>query len=308
MSGRIVVVGSSNTDMVIKMNHLPQPGETVIGHSFFTAAGGKGANQAVAAARCGGDVRFIACVGDDDLGKSAIHGFQKDAIDTSSIKISDSHPSGIAQIWVDAQGENSIAVAPGANMALSIIDLKSYWHHIEEAEIVLVQLEIPIETVEYLMEHLSKAGKRLILNPAPATNFDLTKLDQLFLITPNESEAAQLAGYSPADQIDVIACGDALIKRGCQHVIITQGAQGCTWFHGARREFFSAFDVTALDTTAAGDVFNGALAVCLSKGHAFPDAIHFASAAAAISVTKNGAQDSAPPLEEIELFIAKNHS
>ncbi len=307
MASNIVVIGSSNTDMVIKMNSLPLPGETVMGNTFFTAAGGKGANQAVAAARCGGRVRFIAKIGNDPFGKSAVEGFQRDGIDTSCILMDGKHPSGIAQIWVDANGENSIAVAPGANMHLTAADIDTHWSVIESAAVVLMQLEIPISTVHHVMDRLASQPIKLVLNPAPAANIALDKIKNLFLLTPNETEAALLTGIDITNTDTLQRCGNRLLDLGCKHVIITRGAAGCTWFHREGHQSFTSFKVEAQDTTAAGDVFNGALCVRLAQGDPFPVAIHFASAAAAISVTRNGAQDSAPSHQEIEAFISQRN-
>ena len=299
----MIVIGSSNTDMVVKMDRLPRPGETVMGHHFFTAAGGKGANQAVAAARCGGKVVFVARVGEDTLGQAAIDGFAREGIDIACISRDPDEPSGVAQIMVDEKGENCIAVAPGANMSLTPAVLEPIWSDIKNSSLILMQLETPLQTIYHVVQEADIDRTKIILNPAPATDIDLSLLQGLYLITPNLTEAAKLSGMSLDSEAEMVACGEKLRSEGIQHVIITLGSKGCVWFHKHGHQFFDAFSVKALDTTAAGDVFNGALAVALFQNYSFPDAIHYASAAAAISVTRLGAQDSAPYQSEINAFV-----
>ncbi len=300
---KLIVVGSSNTDMVIKADRLPMPGETILGNEFFIAAGGKGANQAVAAARSGGEVTFIAKVGDDLFGRQAIDGFKKDGINTDHIFIDPETPSGVAQIIVDQKGENSIVVASGANMKLFPADIETCWQVFEGAEAVLMQLETPVATIEHIVKKLKNSGTKVILNPAPAAQLNDDCLDGLFLITPNETEAALLTGMNTDDDAGLLQAGQALRDKGVQNVIITLGSKGSLWISEAGQRLFESYKVKATDTTAAGDVFNGILTVGLAQGHSIPDAITYASAGAAISVTRNGAQDSAPTKTEIDAFL-----
>ncbi|NND09150.1 MAG: ribokinase [Saprospiraceae bacterium] len=296
---KITVVGSSNTDMVVKVRRLPKPGETIIGHTFFTAAGGKGANQAVAAAKAGGEVSFIAKVGNDAFGEQAIQGFAKVGIDTRHVSIDPDRPSGVAQIMVDDAGENCIVVAPGANMSLLPADIDVCWETITNADIVLMQLESPIETISYLLSRAKETETKYILNPAPAMPLSKELLASLYLITPNETEAALLTGLEVETDQQVEAAGIKLLDQGVENVIITRGAHGATLVDQRGYHHIGSFSVAAVDTTAAGDVFNGALCVAIAAGERLPEACRFANAAAALSVTKDGAQPSAPSRPEI---------
>lgn len=301
---RIVVVGSSNTDMIIKMGRIPRPGETIIGGDFSMAAGGKGANQAVAAARSGGRVGFIARVGRDLFGEQAIRGFAADGIDVGNVIMDETAPSGVALIFVGGDGENSIGVASGANACLSVEDIDRARDAISGAGILLIQLEIPIETVRAAVS-LAPEHARVILNPAPAQPLDDELLARVSILTPNESEAELLTGVSVHDHAGAEKAAAALRGRGVETVLITLGAEGV---FVADREFTGivpGFSVEAVDTTAAGDVFNGALAVGLAEKRPLIDAVRFANAAAALSVTRLGAQPSAPGRAEIESFIGK---
>ena len=306
MSGKIVVVGSSNTDMIIKTPRIPKPGETVLGGEFSTAAGGKGANQAVAAARAGGDVAFIARVGDDMFGEQALEGFRRDGIDTTFVFRDAEAPSGVALIFVDDLGENSIAVASGANARLLPPDVEAAETAVAESDILLMQLEIPLETVRAATD-IAKAGSaRIILNPAPAQTLDDDLLGKLSILTPNESEAEILTGIPVGNYKSAGKAAEALRQRGVETVLVTLGARGVYAVGEEYTGLISGFGVKAVDTTAAGDVFNGALAVALAESMPLEDAVTFAQAAAALSVTKLGAQPSAPTLEEIEEFLAMN--
>jgi len=296
---KITVVGSSNTDMVVKAKKLPKPGETIMGYSFFTAAGGKGANQAVAAAKAGGEVSFIAKVGNDTFGEQAIQGFLKAGIDTSHVTIDPNHPSGVAQIMVDDVGENCIVVAPGANMHLLPSDIDKSWPIISMADIVLMQLESPMDTISHLLRRSRESDAKFILNPAPAASLPKEIFPSLFLITPNETEAALLTGLEVHSDEQVEAAGKALLDLGVEHVIITRGSKGATLVDAGGCHHIGSFPVEAVDTTAAGDVFNGALCVALASDKRLIKACRFANAAAALSVTKDGAQPSAPSRSEI---------
>ena len=297
---RITIVGSTNTDMVIKTSRLPVPGETILGGIFLMNAGGKGANQAVAAARLGGKVSFIAKTGDDVFGRQAKQLFENENINTDLIFTDPIHPSGVALITVDAKGENCIVVAPGANGYLNPIDINVAIDEILNADIVLMQLEIPLETVVYVAEKAHAAGKKVILNPAPGLKISDELLSKLYLITPNETEAELISGIQVIDFASAELAARNLYKRGVQVVVITLGSKGALLFNGGQAKLIASPNVEAVDTTAAGDVFNGAIAVAISEGMELDKAVGFACKAAAISVTRMGAQASAPYRKEIK--------
>ncbi len=299
----IVVVGSSNTDMIIKVAHLPLPGETILGGEFTKAAGGKGANQAVAAARAGGEVNFIARVGDDIFGESAINGFMEDNINVDWVLKDAEAPSGVAQIFVADDGENCIAVASGANARLSVEDIENARDVIESADILLTQLETPVETISKAISIARENGKTVILNPAPAQPLPDELLAKLSVITPNETEAELLTGVEVVDEASAAVATASLKEKGVESVIITMGSKGAFVDHDNEQYMVPGFMVEAVDTTAAGDTFNGALTVALSQKKNFKDAVKFANAAAALSVTKLGAQPSVPSLDEIIDFL-----
>ncbi len=303
VAGRIVVVGSSNTDMILQMEHIPRPGETILGGQFSMAPGGKGANQAVAAARAGGDVALLARVGDDMFGRQAIEGFRSDGIDVEHVICDGEAPSGVALIFVAADGENSIGVASGANTRLVPADVQRASDMIRAADVVVMQLETPLETVEAAARLASDAGVPVILNPAPAQPLSDTLLRQISILTPNESEAELLTGVPVTGQQGAEQAAAALQNKGVETVILTLGARGA---YVASPDFVGtvpACQVTAVDTTAAGDVFNGALAVALAEQKNLELAMRFACAAAALSVTKLGAQPSCPRREEIDALV-----
>ena len=303
MDANIVVIGSSNTDMVVRAPHIPRPGETVLGGQFTMAAGGKGANQAVAAARAGGNVTFIARVGDDLFGRQAVDGFKRDAINVDFVFRDRNAPSGVALITVSSDGANSIAVAPGANAKLTPADVKAAEKVIRAADVVILQLETPLEAVAAAVEIATAAGVPVILNPAPARPLPDDLLRRVSILTPNESEAQLLTGVEVNGGEGARSAAEALIARGVGTAIVTLGAEGSLLANAGNREVIPAFRVKAVDTTAAGDVFNGSLAVAMAEKKPLPDAIRFASAAAAISVTRLGAQPSAPHRNEIEDFL-----
>ena len=295
----IAVIGSSNTDMVIKTSRLPAPGETILGGSFFMNPGGKGANQAVAAARLGGKVSLIAKTGDDLFGRQARQIFEEDQINTSYLITDNLHPSGIALITVDAHGENCIVVAPGSNSYLDSDDIENARIEILTSEIVLMQLEIPIETVEYAASLAYQAGIRVILNPAPAAKIPDELMSKLYMITPNETEAELISGIPVLDSESAALAARSLCERGVKVVIITLGSKGALLYAEGKATIISAPQVEALDTTAAGDVFNGAIAVAVGEGMSLENAVAFACEAASISVTRMGAQASAPFRNEL---------
>ncbi len=300
--GKIVVIGSSNTDMVVTSAKMPLPGETVMGKEFDIIAGGKGANQAVAAARAGGDVSFIAKVGNDDFGKQAIEGYKKDNIDTKNILIDENKPSGVAVIIVDeTTGQNSIVVAPGSNGNLSVADIHKIKADICEADILLVQLEIPIETVQAALQIAQENGVKTILNPAPAQKLTNDLLILVDIITPNETETQLLIGIDPTNDNDIRDAASELLKKVNDTVLITLGSKGVYYLSKNGDEaFVPTIKVKAVDTTAAGDVFNGYFASELADGKPFEEAIRVANKAAAISVTRKGAQPSIPKKPDLE--------
>jgi ribokinase len=300
----ILVVGSSNTDMIIKLDRIPRPGETILGGEFITAPGGKGANQAVGAARAGGKVTFIARVGRDMFGEQAIAGFKRDRIDVSNIVRDPASPSGVALIFVARDGENSIAVAGGANGKLSPADVKKARAAFEKAGTVVMQLETPLPAIQAAAELAAKTGVRVILNPAPARPLPDKLLKLVSILTPNETEAELLTGVKVNSEAAAAKAAQKLLSRGVQTVILTLGARGAFIASPELRRLVPGFKVKAVDTTAAGDIFNGALAVALTEGRPLLEAVRFAHAAAAISVTRLGAQPSAPTRKEIERLLA----
>jgi len=302
---KIVVVGSSNTDMIIKMKRIPRPGETILGGEFHMAAGGKGANQAVAAARAGGQVAFIARVGNDVFGKKAVEGFILNGIDVRYIFKDRRAASGIALIMVGADGENSIAVASGANSYLATEDIRRAEPAIASAGILLMQLETPLETVRKAAEIAAANSIPVILNPAPARPLDSRLLRHISILTPNETETEILTGVKIKKESDMVRAARRLLKMGLRSVFITLGSRGVFVASEADkiRRIIPAFKVKAVDSTAASDVFNGALAVALAEGQPLLDAAAFANAAAALSVTKLGAQPSVPFRKDIKKFL-----
>jgi len=299
MKQKIIVVGSSNTDMVIKTDHLPVPGETILGGSFFMNPGGKGANQAVAAARLGGDITFICKTGNDIFGRQSVALFKEEGIDTSCLLTDEEHPSGVALITVDKHAENCIAVASGANATLSPENLGEFKTVIENASIVLMQLEIPLETVAYVAGIAATNAVKVVLNPAPANILSDELLQHISMITPNETEASLLTGINVTDAESAKQAALYLNKKGVPSVIITMGDKGALLLHEDVFTLVPAPRVEAVDTTAAGDVFNGALVVALNEEMPLEEAVAFASRAAAISVTRLGAQASAPYRKEL---------
>ncbi len=295
----VLVIGSSNTDMVVKTPHLPAPGETILGGTFFMNAGGKGANQAVAAARLGGKVTLMAKLGNDIFGKQALQLFIEEGIDTSGVFTDPHYPSGVALITVDDKGENCIAVASGANAQLLPADIESLKDKIVDAAIVLMQLEVPVETVAQAAALASEAGAMVILNPAPACELPTDIFQHISIITPNETEAEMLSGIKVIDIQSAMEAADIIRAKGVKTVIITLGSKGALIVGEGMEQLVPAPVVAAVDTTAAGDVFNGALAVALAEGQGIVAAVEFACKAAAISVTRLGAQASAPYRKEM---------
>jgi ribokinase len=301
---RIVVVGSVNTDMVVRGSRLPAAGETVTGGRFVMAAGGKGANQAVAAARLGAGVILVARVGADPLGDQALAGYQREGIVTDWIVRDPLNATGVALIVVDERGENLISVASGANLALTPADVERAAEEIRGADVVLLQLEVPLDAVRFTAELAAEAGVPVILDPAPAPDvaLDPNLLSHLAFIKPNEHEAERLTGIRVHDETSARQAAVALLGAGAGHAIITMGARGAFWASRQDAGFVAGRSVEALDSTAAGDAFTGALACALGRGLPVSDAVEFANLVAAISVTRLGAQPSLPTAAEVEQF------
>jgi len=306
MSAKITVVGSSNTDMIIQTSRIPRPGETVLGGAFSMAAGGKGANQAVGAARAGGEVTFVARVGDDMFGAQAIEGFTRDGIHVEHVIRDAQASSGVALIFVADDGENSIAVASGANARLSPADVEAARRSVTSAAALVCQLETPLETIIAAVGMASAAGVPVILDPAPAQPLGEDLLRQVSVLTPNETEAELLTGIKVADDDGASKAAHALLAQGVQTVLITLGPRGAFVAGGQVNERVPSIQVDPVDSTAAGDVFNGALAVALAEGKPLLDAVRFANVAAALSVTRLGAQPSAPSRIDIEACLNRH--
>ena len=296
----ILVIGSSNTDMVIKTEKLPAPGETILGGKFLLTPGGKGANQAVAATRLGGKVTFCMKRGNDLFGNQTVGLLMREGIDTRYVIKDDELPSGVALIIVDSKGENSIVVASGANSNLKPEDIPEELFDCGKFNAILLQLEIPLETVEYCARRASECGMRVILNPAPAQPLSNDFLSHITLATPNETEAEALTGISIEDESSAAQAAEILKSKGVKNVIITLGEKGAYVDSFKFKGMVPGIKVNAVDTTGAGDVFNGALTVALAEDMDHREAVEFANRAAAISVTRLGAQASAPFRHELD--------
>ncbi|MEG3435743.1 ribokinase [Pannus brasiliensis CCIBt3594] len=298
-SMEILVIGSSNTDMVVRAPRLPVAGETILGGQFRMVPGGKGANQAVAVVRLGGSVRFVAKLGDDLFGRQTLAGLREENIPGDYISIDPEFPSGVALITVDERGENSIVVAGGANTRLTETDIDRSLPALESAEIILLQLEIPLQTVEYAARLAREFGKTVILDPAPACPLPDSLLQTVTILTPNQTEAELLTGIAVNSPETARKAAIELRARGVANVIITLGSEGAYLYNGEIDRRIPGFPVEAVDTTAAGDTFNGALAVALAEGKDLVTAIAFAHRAASIAVTRPGARSSIPYRREI---------
>lgn len=300
---KIVVVGSSNIDMVAQVNHLPAPGETVGQARFMQSFGGKGANQAVAAARLGGAVTFVTSLGNDMYAKVLKGHFREEGIVTDYIINDSLNPTGIALIFVANNGENCIAVAPGANGSLLPGVVSNFSEVLDDADIVVMQAEIPYDTIKHIALDASKRGKKVLFNPAPACHIDTELMKAISILVVNELEAEFISGITyTKDNIEVIA--DSLIKAGAQNVVITLGSEGAYMKNAERSLRILGFKVDAIDTIAAGDTFCGALAVACAQKEIDYESLRFSNAAAAIAVTRSGAQPSIPILSEVIEFLA----
>ncbi len=301
----ITVVGSSNTDFSVKVDCLPKRGQTVLGSKFIIAAGGKGANQAVQIARLGADVAFVARIGCDYFGDKSVENFKRSGIDIRYIIRDRKHPSGAAVIFIDKSGANQIAVAPSSNRFLSINDIKRASGVIERSKVLLLQLEVPLDAVREAIGIAKRAGIKVILNPAPFKKLDNALLKKVDILVPNETEAEGLTGIKVKDINSAIKAGRILLKRQVNFVIITLGSLGSVLIDRYGAEHLPAPKVKAIDTTAAGDSFCGALAVAVSEGRDLIEAAKFANCCAAISVTRLGAQPSLPTRKEVESSLKK---
>lgn len=304
---RVIVVGSANVDFVVQTPHIPRPGETVLGHHFVMAMGGKGANQAVGAARLGADVIFVARVGRDIFGDQCIEAYHIEGINTEYITHDDQEATGVALIAVAADGENSITVASGANMRLLPEHIAVAGEAIARADVLVMQLEVPVETVLAAAGIARQHGVRVVLNPAPARTLPGDLLRLVDVLTPNRIELAQLAGISEGQvrQLSEEQLGQVLLGLGVKQGVITLGAQGALVADSAGVVHVPAFPITPLDTTAAGDAFNAGLAVALGRGGGLVEAARFASACGALAATKMGAQPSLPTEVAVEAFLAE---
>jgi ribokinase len=303
---KIVVIGSVNTDMVVKGKRLPAPGETVTGGQFVLAGGGKGANQAVAAARLGGRVTLVAKVGRDMFGDQAIANFQREGIVTDGIIRDPANATGVALILVDEKGENQISVASGANHAITPDEVEKALPLIRDADLVMLQMEIPTDCVQKACELASAAGVPVILNPAPASPLDASVLRLVTYLTPNETEAEGLTGIAVRDEQTGHAAAKRLMDLGVKNVIITLGSKGALVVNAEGKHLVPSFPVKAIDTTAAGDAFNGGMACAVAAGKPLLDAVRQANMVGALSVLKLGAQPSLPTAAELDAFAKQS--
>lgn len=298
----ITIVGSLNMDLVFLAQRIPRPGETVMGKGFRQIPGGKGANQAAAAARLSAQVTMIGCVGEDQMGKALVDSLAMDGVETGHILKKKDVPTGVAAILVDEQGNNSIAVAPGANYALSVSDIKQLASFIKDSDLLLTQLETKLDTIETSLAIAKEAGIKTILNPAPATQLEDTIYRMVDLLTPNETELELLSGHPVKTMEEIKQAASILLKKGVGELVVTLGEKGCLHLNNDGATHYEAYQVEAVDTTAAGDSFNAALAVILSEGKTIEEAIPFAMKVGALTVTKEGAQTSLPYLAEVDQF------
>jgi len=300
---RIVVLGSLNMDLIVRMNRLPAPGETVLGGDLVTALGGKGANQAVAAARLGGQISMVGRVGMDANGHAQRAALEAAGVDTQWLLPDPSSPTGVAFILLDQAGQNSIVVSPGANQHITANDVPAIKPVLEDAACLVMQLETPLETVTAAAALASQMGVRVILNPAPAQELPKDLLKNVDSLILNETEAALLTGMPVNGDAAAHAAGKQLLSKGGRCVAVTLGGRGAFWITPQHSGFVQAYKVDVVDTTAAGDAFVGAMAVALAEGWEQDNATHFACAAGAIAVTRLGAQPSLPTLEEVKKMM-----
>ncbi|UCH36420.1 MAG: ribokinase [Armatimonadota bacterium] len=299
---RVVVVGSINMDLVVRAERLPRPGETVRGTEFHTIPGGKGANQAVAAARLGAEARMVGRVGDDDFGERLRQGLADNGVAVDDVVADREHPTGVALIVVQESGENSIVVAGGANGAVTAKDVAAAKDAVSSADVLLLQLEIPLDTVAAALDAASAANVASILDAGPAAKLPDAVRNAANVLSPNLGEAEVLLGRPVSDALDA---AQALVAAGAPACVVKSGAQGCAWAVPGQSEHLPAVAVDVVDTTAAGDAFTAALGVALAEGKPLADAARWASFAGALAVTRLGAQPSMPTRQELEDFISR---
>ncbi len=299
---KILVIGSINQDLVVYAPHHPKIGETILGSDFQTFPGGKGANQAIAAARLGGNVQMIGCVGNDAFGETLLQNLNKNLVDTSSVK-KVSQSTGVALITVDASGQNTIVVVPGANSALGEMDVADLSTFIQAADILVLQLEIPLEVVIKAIDIAYENEVIIILNPAPAQMIPSPTLQKVTYMVPNENEISSMTSVEINADTDILIAAEQLFSEGSQQVILTMGEKGAYYLSPNQKFHIPAFQVNMIDSTAAGDAFIGGFAVGLINGHDLQHAMLHASAAGALAVTRQGAQTSLPDEKEVEDFL-----
>lgn len=295
---KICVIGSLNMDLVVNVDEMPKKGQTLIGSKFKEIPGGKGANQAVAASRLGGDVYMIGKVGNDGFGQSLLKQLKADKVKTDYVQI-EKGPSGVALITVDKNAENAIVVSPGANFELTESDIDKCIDAIKESSIVVIQLETPIDTIKYALEKSKELGKFTILNPAPAVKLSDDIIKNVDLLTPNETELEILSGVKIEKEDDIKKAANVMIQKGVKQLIVTLGSKGSLYLDKDKIEFKKSYKVEAVDTTAAGDSYTGALSVAFSQGKDIDEAMDFASKVGALCVTNIGAQTSIPNLYDV---------
>ncbi len=305
---KLIVLGSVNADHVLQVPDFPRPGETLIGHHYQVIPGGKGANQAVAAARLQANIGFIASVGDDDFGRNILQAFEQDGINTKGIKMATNTPTGIAMIQVSAAGENCICLSPEANNLLTPSWVEQHKAAIAQAEFLLTQLETPLEGIELALQYAQQHQTKVVLNPAPARPLPDALLAKVDIITPNETEAEVLTGITVHDDNSAQLAANHLHQKGIKTVIITLGSRGVWLSQSGKGELIPGFKVEVVDTTAAGDTFNAAFVTGLIETMPIIDAIQFSHAAAALSVTSFGAQTSIPTRQQTEQFLLQQLS
>ena len=297
----ICVIGSLNMDLVVNVDTMPKPGQTIIGSNFKEVPGGKGANQAVAMARLNGNVSMIGKVGEDGFGQTLINSLKNDKVDTTYIQTSIG-ANGVALITVDKNAQNSIVVSPGANFEVKEDDIDNNIEAIKNSDIVVLQLETPLNTIKYALNKAKELNKYTILNPAPAVKLDDEIIKNVDLLTPNETELEIISGVSIETEEDIQKAAQIMIEKGVKELIVTLGSKGSLYINKEKSMFKKAYKVEAVDTTAAGDSYTGALAVALSQDKNIEDAMDFASKVGALSVLKEGAQSSLPTLEDVKNF------
>lgn len=297
----ICVIGSLNMDLVVNVDTMPKPGQTIIGSNFKEVSGGKGANQAVAMARLNGNVSMIGKVGEDGFGQTLINSLKNDKVDTTYIQTAKG-ATGVALITVDKNAQNSIVVSPGANFEVKEDDIDNNIEAIKNSDIVVLQLETPLNTIKYALNKAKELNKYTILNPAPAVKLDDEIIKNVDLLTPNETELEIISGVSIETEEDIQKAAQIMIEKGVKELIVTLGSKGSLYINKEKSMFKKAYKVEAVDTTAAGDSYTGALAVALSQDKNIEDAMDFASKVGALSVLKEGAQSSLPTLEDVKNF------